>query len=107
VRVLLDECVPRRLQREVTGLDVSHVADEGWQGRRNSDLLGAMLTARFTHLITVDRNLQFQQNIVAAGVGVLVLRAPTNRFADLRPLMAQVQAVLPTVQPGQVIHVGV
>jgi hypothetical protein len=37
-RILLDECVPRRLQRALPSLDVSHVVTEGWAGRRNGVL---------------------------------------------------------------------
>jgi hypothetical protein len=104
---LLDECVPKRLRRDLPGLDVSTVADQGWLGRRNGDLLRSMAEAGFTHLVTVDRNLMFQQNVAAAGVAILVVHARTNRITDLRPLMAQVAATLPTVAPGQVVHVGV
>jgi len=104
---LLDECVPKRLRRDLPGLDISTVADEGWLGRRNGHLLRAMAEARFTHLVTVDRNLTFQQNVAAAGVAILVVHARTNRITELRPLMAEVVAMLPTVAPGQVMYVGV
>jgi hypothetical protein len=107
VRVLLDECVPRRLRRDFPNLDVSTVADEGWRGRRNGDLLQALREAGFTHLITVDRNLAFQQNLPAAGVGVVVVHAPTNRISDLHTLVPAIVAVLPSAGPGQVVHVGV
>jgi hypothetical protein len=107
VRVLLDECVPKRLRRDLPGLDVSTVGDEGWLGRRNGDLLRSMAGAGFTHLVTVDRNLMFQQNVAVGGVAVVVVHARTNRITELRPLMAKVVDVLPTVAPGQVVHVGV
>jgi hypothetical protein len=81
------------------------VADEGWLGRRNGDLLRSMAQAGFTHLVTVDRNLMFQQNVAAAGVAILVVHARTNRINELRPLMVKVAAMLPTVAPGQVVHV--
>jgi hypothetical protein len=104
--VLLDECVPRRLRQDLPGLDVSTVGDEGWLGRRNGDLLRSMAGAGFTHLVTVDRNLMFQQNVGAAGVAIVVVHARTNRIAELRPLMATVVKVLPTAAPGQVARVG-
>lgn len=107
MRVLLDECVPKRLRRDLPGLDVSTVADEGWLGRRNGDLLPSMVAAGFTHLVTVDRNLMFQQNVEAAGVALVVVHARTNRLHELRPMMAVVADMLPTAVPGQVVHVGV
>ena len=105
--MLLDECVPKRLQRDLPGLDVATVADEGWLGRRNGDLLRAMVDGGFTHLVTVDRNLTFQQNVVSAGVAVVVVHARSNRITDLRLLMARVAEVLPMAGPGQVVHIGV
>jgi predicted nuclease of predicted toxin-antitoxin system len=57
MRLLLDECVPQRLSRQLQEFEVSHVASEGWAGRRNGDLLRAMRIAGFDVLVTVDRNL--------------------------------------------------
>lgn len=58
-RVLLDECVPRRLlRRHLRDLDASHVLDAGWGGQRNGALLRLMLGAGFGTLVTVDRNLE-------------------------------------------------
>jgi hypothetical protein len=39
VRLLLDECVDRRLAREIRGHEVSTVSELGWAGIRNGDLL--------------------------------------------------------------------
>ena len=107
MRVLLDECTPRRLKREFGELDVSHVADLGWQGRRNGRLLASMRESGFEVLVTVDRNLQFQQNLPEAGIAVIVLCATTNRAADLRLLIPEVRELLGMVRPGNVYHVGV
>lgn len=98
--------MPRRLRRDLSAISVSTVADEGWLGRRNGALLRSLREAGFTHLITVDRNMAFQQNIAVSNIGVVVLHAPTNRIADLRRLVPALVAVLPTVRPGQVIHVN-
>ena len=106
-RILLDECVPRRFQRELPGLDVSHVVSEGWVGRRNGELLRVMREAGFTALITVDRNLAFQQNVAASGLSVIVLHARSNRVQDLRPLVPAVCDALAQAIPGQVTRVGV
>jgi hypothetical protein len=106
VRVLLDECVPRPLKRELAGFDVVHVTELGWAGRRNGILLASMREAGFDTLVTVDRNLQFQQNIPAAGMIVVVLYARTNRIPDLRPLMPAVRDILATAKAGTVYRAG-
>lgn len=106
MRVLLDECVPRRLSRELSGLEVSHVSDEGWAGRRNGDMLRAMRSAGFEVLITVDRNLVYQQNVSSAGIAVIVLHSRSNREQDLRPLVPALRESISRITPGQVVHVG-
>ena len=68
MRLLLDECVPRPLLRDLTGHDAHHVVDLGWSSKRNSELLTLMIAERFEALFTVDRNLPFQQNLRASGI---------------------------------------
>ena len=107
MRVLLDECVPRRLRRELPGLHVSHVSDEGWSGQRNGALLGLMVAAGFDIPVTVDRNLVYQQNVAAGGVAVIVLHARGNRSEDLVPLVPPLRPAIDAAQPGHVTHVGI
>ena len=107
-RALLDECVPRRLlRRHLQGLDISHVLDEGWGGQRNGALLRLMVDAGFSTLVTVDRNLEYQQNVAAAGIAVIVLHAPSNRTEGLAQLVPALRAALPQARPGEVLHLGV
>jgi len=53
VRILLDECVDRRLAREITGHEVVTVPDAGWASAKNGDLL-ALAQKNFDALVTVD-----------------------------------------------------
>ena len=107
MRVLLDECVPQRLQRELAGIPVSTVQDQGWTSQRNGDLLRAMRAAGFTIFVTMDRNLVYQQNVAAVGLAVIVLRARSNRLQDLLPLVPQLRAALADARAGQVTRVAV
>ena len=72
----------------------------GWTGIRNGKLL-AVASDAFDVLITVDRNLGFQQNVATSGVAIVVLHARTNRLADLRPLVPQLLAMLPGCRSGE------
>ena len=69
MRLLLDECVPRTLKPDLVGHDVEHVVDMGWSSKRNGELLKLMVAERFETLLTVDQNIEFQQNVRGAGVG--------------------------------------
>ncbi len=73
----------------------------GWQGIKNGELL-RRARGRFEVLVTMDRNLEFQQNIVDFEGAMLLLRARSNRMIHLRPLVPGILAALNDVQPGEV-----
>ena len=106
MRLLLDECVPRPLLRDLSSHDVYHVIDMGWSSKRNGELLKLMVDQHFEALVTVDQNLQFQQNLQASGIAVVVAIARTNRVRELRPLIPQILEALDRITPGQAIRIG-
>jgi hypothetical protein len=65
-----------------------------------------MLAAGFEGFLTVDQNLQFQQNVAASGIAVVVAVARTNRLKELRPLVPAILTALQQVKPGQLVRVG-
>lgn len=99
MRVLLDECVDWRLSRDILGHDVKTARQMGWATIKNGELL-ALASQQFDIFVTVDRNLSFQQNLVSFSLAVLVLRARTNRLADLRVLVPDLLAAIDTAKPG-------
>ena len=105
MRVLLDECVPRRPKREFVGQDVKTAPEMGWAGKRNGELL-ALAVGQFDAFLTADRNLSHQQDVSSFDIAVVVLVAPGNRIDDLRPLVPRVLEVLPTAKRGAVTIVG-
>ena len=78
MRVLLDECVPKRLGRSFPAHDVRTIPQMNWCGKKNGELLSLMTAAGFEVLLTVDQNIVHQQNLQAAGVAVVVLVARTS-----------------------------
>jgi hypothetical protein len=105
VRLLLDECVDRRFAVELAGHEVKTVPQMGWAGVVNGRLL-ALAEAEFDVFITVDRNLSFQQNLPQFDIIVLVLQAPSNRLADLKPLATKILSALPSLVKGRAVIIG-
>jgi hypothetical protein len=105
MRVLLDECLPRKLGRELLDHEVSTVQREGWAGLRNGNLL-RVASCRFDVFLTVDRNIPFQQNVKTFDIAVVVIKTRGIRLRDLRPLMAEVRDALARSRPGQLTLVG-
>jgi uncharacterized protein DUF5615 len=104
MRVLLDECVPRALGKELVGHDVRTVVEAGWAGVKNGELLQSAADL-FDVLLTVDRNLEYQQNFAGVRLAVIVMHAPSNDVTVLRPLMPAVLAAIPKAKPGMVTHI--
>jgi hypothetical protein len=101
VRVLLDECVPRRLKRELVGHDVKTAPEMGWASKENGELL-TLAAVDFDIFLTSDRNLSYQQNLSAFEIAVIVLDAASNRTDDLRPLVPRALEVFGTAKAGTV-----
>ncbi|WP_315787984.1 DUF5615 family PIN-like protein [Fischerella sp. JS2] len=106
MRILLDECTPRPLKRELADYEICTVVEMGWSGKKNGELLRLMSQEGFTILLTTDQNLRYQQNLQQAGVAVVVLIAPSNRLPDLVPLIPDVRKVLNTIASGEIVEVG-
>lgn len=102
MRILLDENVDWRVGRDLPGHDVESVARLGWAGIQNGLLLRKASESGYEVLVTMDTNIAFQQNLVASSIKVVVLRAPSNRLADTRPLMPKLLQALPYIQTGMV-----
>jgi hypothetical protein len=105
VRLLPDECIDRRLAGDLAGHEVKTVPQMGWAGIKNGALL-TLAEKEFDVFVTVDRNLSFQQRLPKFNVAVLVLHAPSNRLADLRPLAPKILLILPALTKGRAEHVG-
>ena len=93
MRVLLDECVDRRLAPLIVGHTVSTVTGEGWSGMKNGELLRRAGTV-FDVLVTVDKGIPAQVRRNRSPLPLVVLRATSNRLADLAPLIPQLLLML-------------
>ena len=104
MKVLLDECVPRNLRRELAEHEVLTVTERGWSGIKNGKLL-ALAEVEFEVFLTVDQNLRYQQNLKAFNIGVILLVARNNRLKTLLPLMPEAREALENIKAGDFIRV--
>ena len=103
MRILLDECVPRGLKRSLHGFQlVQTVPEGGFAGLTNGRLLRAIV-GQFDVFITVDKSIQFQQNLAQYPVGFVLLRSISNDIADIQPLVPKLLNRLLEVAPGKLL----
>jgi len=105
MRLLLDESVPHRLRRSLPSHAVRTVVEMGWSGIRNGELL-VRAANEFDVLVTVDKNLQYQQNLDALPIKVIVLDAKSNELPYLLPLVPKLEEALASLQPRTFVRIG-
>ena len=105
MRILLDEDLPRRLADLLIGHEASTVQRSGWSGVKNGNLL-ALAASEFDVLLTMDQNLEFQQNLTALPIAVLVVEAASNRLEHLLPLVPAILRELNHIPPKALRKVG-
>lgn len=76
----------------------------GWSGKSNGELL-ALAGPVFDVFLTVDQNIEYQQNLGLADIPILVLAARTNRLADLQSLIPEMLVSLNDLKPGDIVRI--
>ncbi len=104
MKVLLDECVTHYLKRDFAAHEVLTVGEAGFKGLKNGRLLHAA-SDEYDVLVTVDQNLQYQQNLKTLAIAVVVLKANRSTYPMLKPLMPQVLETLKKIEPGELVVV--
>ena len=95
MRVLLDESTPRRLASSFPDpFEIRTVQQMGWAGCGNGELLRRAADHGFDALVTVDQGFEYQQNVAELPIPVVIMIAGRTRLQELRPLVAEVIAVL-------------
>ncbi len=106
MKILLDHNVDWRLKRLLPNHKVRSTKDMGWEQLTNGQLL-SRAEQEFDVMITVDRNIKYQQNLNNRQIAVIVLIAAINTRATLAPLMPHVGSLLPNILPGQLYEIAV
>jgi predicted nuclease of predicted toxin-antitoxin system len=103
MRLLLDECLPKDLARELPGHTVKAVPQAGWASIGNGELL-RLITAssEFDILVTVDKSLPHQQKIKDLPFAIVILRAKSNRLIHVSPFAPEILRRLKEFQRGHV-----
>ena len=95
-----------RYAAKLAGHDVQTVQELGRAGKRNGELIDLVRTADFDAFVTTDQRLEYQQNIAAARIPLIVVVSQRNTLQGLLPLVPKLRLSLRRIRPGQIIHIG-
>ena len=83
MKILLHECVTKRLKPYLAAFDVFTVSEMKWNGIKNGKLITLCVDNDFDLLLTIDKNLMFQQNLDKYKLTIAVLNSATSKIEEL------------------------
>jgi hypothetical protein len=78
-----------------------------WARRQKNGVLLSLAESReFEVFLTMDKGLEYEQNLSGRKIAIIILRAQSNRLVDLLPHLPACISIMRSIGPGQVIRVG-
>ena len=99
MRVLIDECMPHKFKLCLRPHACQTVPEAGWAGKTNGELI-SLAEGQFDVLVTLDKGLEFQQNLAGRKIAILLIRSKSNRMAELQQHASACLAAIESIQPG-------
>ena len=106
MRVLNDECLPRKLKKHLTRVTIAEPFQR--QGQQASVMGSFSLTERqkYEIFLTMDKGVAYEHNLRGLGLAIIILRATSNPLADLLPYVPDCLKRMKSIKPGEVVRVG-
>ena len=106
MKVLLDECIPRKFKNRLIGQTCSTVPEAGLAGKKNGELLALAEQKGFDVFLTLDKGIQYQQNLGHRNIAIIIIRATSSRISDVLPHAEACLVQIASIRSGEVALVG-
>ena len=98
MKILLDECVTKKLRPYLANHEVYTVTEMGWSGLKNGKLMAKCVEHQFQVLLTIDKNLMYQQNLKNYELSIIVLHSHTSKIEELKEFIPALEKQLPFIE---------
>lgn len=98
MKILLDECVTKKLKGYLPGHEVFTVTDKGWNGLFNGKLMTKCVEDNMDILLTVDKNILFQQSVIKYNLTVVVFNAADSKIETLIRFLQPFESEIPSFE---------
>jgi len=105
MKMLLDECIPKRLKAKFGTIEVYTVSEMGWSGVKNGNLMKLCVANQFDILLTIDKNMVHQQNLDRYNITIAVLNSHTSKIEELSLFIPSFLQQLPDFQKHQAYYI--
>jgi len=94
LKALVDHNVDRRFRKYLAGHDIQTTREKRWDKLANGELLRAAAAAGFGAFISVDKNLEYEQNLRKLPLPVVDIDSPSNALPILIPFASPLLELL-------------
>ncbi|MFN0048437.1 MAG: DUF5615 family PIN-like protein [Cytophagales bacterium] len=105
MRILLDECVTQKIKYRISEYEVHSVTEMSWNGIKNGDLMKLAIENGFDILLTIDKNLEFQQNLKSYNIAIVVFDVEKSKFEYLNELLPKFKEQIDSFSKGKAYRI--
>ncbi len=94
MKILLDENIDVAFKEYFKEYNISTVHDEGWQSKQNGELLKLAVDNEFNFLLTLDKNIKYQQNLKKINIRIILINSKNSKLDTLKDFITQIKDTL-------------
>ena len=106
MKIIIDECLPKRVTQFFEKGSAYTVPQIGLSGSKDTELLEELDKRGIDVFITIDGNIEYQQQFINRSFGTVVIISVSNRFNDLLHLKDKILKAVNTVSKGTIEHIS-
>ena len=106
MKIIIDECLPKRMLQFFPNDQAYTVPQIGLNGVSDSELLNILEEKKIDVFVTIDGNIEYQQQFHNRVFGTVIIRSPSNRYLDLLSLKEKIVDSTKNVSPGEIKHIS-
>ena len=106
MKIIIDECLPKRVTQFFEKDSAYTVPQIGLSGTKDTELLKELDKREIDVFITIDGNIEYQQQFINRTFGTVVIISVSNRFNDLLHLKDKILEAVATVSKGKIEHIS-
>jgi len=91
MKILLDECITKKLKPYLIDFEVYTVVEMGLSGLKNGELLKNCSINNFGILLTIDKNISSQQSITKFNVSVVILNSINSKLESYNSFNSKIK----------------
>jgi hypothetical protein len=105
MKILFDNGAPKPIARSLIGHEVTFARQIGWHELENGELIQRAEDGGYQVLLSTDKNIRYQQNLVGRRIGLVVLG--NSQWPQVRLHLDKIAAAVDAAMPGSYVEVQI